>query len=479
MNTLNLDIDTYTIFDLIQLFSLSSKYNENEVTTGKDKLLQQLKRLEGVSPDRKLQIQFFIDNASTRLIHDKRKPDTKVSWPQKENIMIPTGDDHYLIEDVNRVIGKHANTVEGRLSGTDEVPPGWLNPINVKTVKTGMNIDSRFRKDYFTTSSSDFSFELPYIQKKVTNMRIASIDIPTSYYGVSRERGDSTFIITRENTNMDYVAGSNSYFSDITNPSNPADYSIDYTQQYPDYSVGWLVVLPDGNYEMDWQSASKAADITVAMNGALADALPGLFFHATDKFLLINDASYTADPISNYFTFSVDRASGRSMFTVTGTTETYIIEFATTPGGSLYNKPNLQLYLGWQLGFRSSNYNIIAGTTLVSESICMIVGPRIMFVSIDDGVKNYAPNLIVAFSKSIMQEPVMTRINLMQTVNDTQVYKSAGDIGLLLQLNRAREYFGPVTISKLRFKLLDEYGRIISLNYMDWSISMVFEKLYD
>jgi hypothetical protein len=52
-------------------------------------------------------------------------------------------------------------------------------------------------------------------------------------------------------------------------------------------------------------------------------------------------------------------------------------------------------------------------------------------------------------------------------------------VGLDTQLNRAREYFGPVTISKLKFKLLDEYGRIISLNYMDWSLTLVFEKLYD
>lgn len=476
MNTLNLDIDTYTIFDLTQLFSLSSKYSKKDVTTGKDKLIHQLKQLEGVSPDKKLQIQLFIDNASTRLIHDKKEPDKKLTWSQKENIMIPTGDDHYVIENVNRVIGKTANTFEGRLAGKEDVPPGWLNPINVKSVKTGMNIDSRFRKDYFTTSSSDFSFDLPDIQKKVTNMRIASLDIPMSYYGVSRERGDATFIITT--MDMSYTPGSGSYLLDFTNPSNPTSYSAaDYILQNPNYSVGWLVVLPDGNYEMDWQNSSAAADITLAMNDALLNASPGLLFNATGKFLVINDTSYTATTVP--ITFSVDRASGRSIFTAAGTTDQFTLVFATNAGGSIVNDPDLQLYLGWQLGFRRGKYNITVGTPRISESICMVVGPRIMFIAIDDGVKNYGPNLIVTFSQSIMQESVMTRINLTQTVNDTEVYKSAGDVGLNTQLNRAREYFGPVTISKLRFKLLDEYGRIISLNYMDWSLSLVFEKLYD
>jgi len=64
-------------------------------------------------------------------------------------------------------------------------------------------------------------------------------------------------------------------------------------------------------------------------------------------------------------------------------------------------------------------------------------------------------------------------------MNHERVYKIAGDVGLETQLNRIREYFGPVTISKFKFKLLDEYGRIISLNKMDWSIVIVFEKLYD
>jgi len=73
----------------------------------------------------------------------------------------------------------------------------------------------------------------------------------------------------------------------------------------------------------------------------------------------------------------------------------------------------------------------------------------------------------------------MTRINLSNTLDDVGVYKCASDVGLSNQLNRTREYFGPVDISRLRCRLLDEYGRVIDLNNMDWSMSIVFEKLYD
>lgn len=468
MDTLNLDIDTYTHYDLTQLFSLSTKYTPKEVNDSKNKLIQQLKRLDGINTDKKLNIQMFVDNAASRLMNNEQKPD--VTWSQRENIMVSTSDEHYVIEDNNRVVGKHSKTTEGRLGGTDNVPPGWLNPINVRSTHISINIDSRFRKAYNKTSSSDYSFDLPYIQKKVVNMRIASLEIPMSYYSVSRERGDATFIITTSSTfNISGV----DYLLDYTDPSNIVTYSIDYATD-KEYTCGWLVILPDGNYEMIWQSSSAAADIDIAINTALTNALPGLLFKESGKFLVLENSSQSLD-----VTFRVDRPSGRSHFSVT---DDYNIIFSTDAGGSLINNVDtykLQLYLGWQLGFREASYSISTDTPAISESVCLISGPRNMFVSVEDGVKNYGGNLVVAFTESIMQEPVITRINLTQTMNDERVYKIAADIGLETQLNRVREYFGPVTISKLKFKLLDEYGRIISLNNMDWSIVLVFEKLYD
>jgi len=44
MDTLNLDIDTYTHFDLIQLFSLSTKYTPKQVNDSKNKLINQIKK---------------------------------------------------------------------------------------------------------------------------------------------------------------------------------------------------------------------------------------------------------------------------------------------------------------------------------------------------------------------------------------------------------------------------------------------------
>jgi hypothetical protein len=42
-----------------------------------------------------------------------------------------------------------------------------------------------------------------------------------------------------------------------------------------------------------------------------------------------------------------------------------------------------------------------------------------------------------------------------------------------------RQYFGPVDIQKLNIQLLDEYGRVIELNNMDYSFCLTFVSVYD
>jgi hypothetical protein len=41
-----------------------------------------------------------------------------------------------------------------------------------------------------------------------------------------------------------------------------------------------------------------------------------------------------------------------------------------------------------------------------------------------------------------------------------------------------RVYFGPVTIDRLRVRLLDDKGNLVNLNDNDWSFSLIAEQLY-
>lgn len=49
----------------------------------------------------------------------------------------------------------------------------------------------------------------------------------------------------------------------------------------------------------------------------------------------------------------------------------------------------------------------------------------------------------------------------------------------LITITSPREYFGPVNIQSVNIQLLDEYGRILDLNNMDFSFCVTLNMIYD
>lgn len=475
MENLNLDIDTYSLNDLVNLFSLEKDYSRHAVQEGKDKLHHQLQNVGSLGSEKKREIGMFIDSAASKLSNLKGKPDkNEGTWSQEFTNMVTSGT-HYVIENPNLEAGKQSKYSEGRIAGEESFPAGYLNPINVKTTITGMNIDSRFRDNYYSTRASNYVLHLPQRQKKVVSLRIATTEIPVSWYAVSRRRGDANFVI--RTTKAAPISGTNNAFdySDITNLSESNNINLN-----GNYYTAWLVTLPDGNYEMDFQKESNAEDIRTAINKAISLAQPGYMHEETGIFY--GDASGTNLNPENDICFDILRVSGRSSFAIPSngssqfSTEGYAIEFAVSENGSLNLSENIQLRLGWQLGFRLGRYQAFS---MLSEGVCMLSGPRYIFVAIEDGQKNTGNSFIAAYSQSSLDKNIMTRINAANLMDDVGVFKSASDPGLSNQLNRTREYFGPVNIDRLRISLLDEYGRELELNNMDWSMTLVFEHLYD
>ena len=148
----------------------------------------------------------------------------------------------------------------------------------------------------------------------------------------------------------------------------------------------------------------------------------------------------------------------------------------------------LPLYLGWQLGYRTNIYDSgppfdVSGVTVppsavVSEGLCYIKGPQYLFVAIDDYNNNVNNYYVSAYTDSINNNNILARINLASIQQSNGVYQTGEDDGFSTQINRSRNYFGPVNIEKMRITLYDEYGRIINLNNMDWSCSIMFECMY-
>ena len=441
MDTFNLNSELYNDEEIETLFNLKKPYTSHDILKAKDVLLKQLISNKSLGTEKQREISFFIDTISTRITNNIN------------NKIIQQGS-NFLIENVNTIAGKTTQLLDGRLAGHSEVPPGFLNPINVRTLTQTINIDTRFRPNYYGSSATNFTISLPSTQKNVVKMRVSSIEIPMSYHSISKSSGNSSCLIIDASNNTHC----------------------------------WLVNLPDGNYEQSWAGESNAAYIETAMNNAIATATPGTIDITTGQ-VTLNGAQPKINPLQD-LCFTLDRISGRSVFAIpqAGTNSTifskgFTVRFNIDTEGNLNLETNIQMRLGWQLGFRSAQYICGGGVNqagaCLSEGICLVCGPRYGFISIEDYQKNTSPSYIVAYANSILQNNVIARVNLSSVMGDVGVYQVSNDLGLDSQTGRTREYFGAVDIQKLHISMYDEYGQIINLNNMDWSFTLEFDKLYD
>jgi hypothetical protein len=160
------------------------------------------------------------------------------------------------------------------------------------------------------------------------------------------------------------------------------------------------------------------------------------------------------------------------------------LRFNVDNDGNLDTDTNIQKRLGWSLGFRAAEYvmGAVAPVTTstpvsaVSEGVGFITSIRYGYLSIEEYQNNGHPPLIVAFNDHILDKKIMTRICLAPIRLGHDL--TSRETGFISHRRTPREYYNAVNIDKLTIKLFDEYGRIIDLNNMDWSLTMEFTKLY-
>ena len=458
MSYINMNIDEYRIQDLEAFFTLPTKnYDLQDVVHKKKSMCAAVERDGTLTAPTRANINSFLDQALARIVQHllpigSGKPITAL--PQ--NTL--TGDNgHFIINNPARdgITNYDSSSKTGINLDDNGAPPGIINPIKVNTIKRAVNIDTRFRPNYYSTKSSDLHIHLPTKVERAVSMRLASIEIPMSFYAISAELKNNVFKVS-------WAWGG-----------------------VPDAS-SVVITIPDGNYDIGLSDKTKAARLETAVNDQLAASDAGV---ATSGKLNLR---YTVDPITGKSRFFQDASAGLVPAAIP-----FKINFTTTSTGFVYppndNPQPLQTTLGWMLGYRSpvgeyaSNGKLIGGGggggtdalgNIISEGICNVQGTRYIYVSIDDFVNSSNNYFTAAFASSVMAPNIITRINVADLAQDVTVFHYAQQEGYSTELDRSRNYFGPVDIQKLRVTLYDEYGRVLNLNYMDWSMELMFECVY-
>ena len=456
LGSINMNIDEYRIHDLETFFELPTKnYDLQDVVHKKKIMCAAVDRDPTMNEPARANFHAFLDQALARIVQHLLPIGSGKSVTGLPQNTLSGDNGHFIINNPARDGVKNFDPSSRTGINLDDngAPPGILNPIKVNTIKRAVNIDTRFRPNYYTTKSSDLQINLPTKVERAISMRLASIEIPISFYAVSSAFGNNVFKVTW---------GVNDVSSAI-------------------------ITLTEGNYDVGDSDKTKAARIETEINAKLLASEAG---EATVGKLNLR---YEVNPISGKSRFFQDPSGGLATTAIP-----FKIHFMVDKNGvDISANESFQTTLGWMLGYRSSsggvytsNGKVITGGggsggggtdgsgNIISEGICNVQGIRYIYVSIDDYVNSSNNYFTAAFANSVMAPNIITRINVADLAQDVTVYQYAQQEGYSTELDRSRSYFGPVDIQKMRVTLYDEYGRVVNLNYMDWSMELMFECVY-
>lgn len=396
----DLTIDNYNKIELIDMFELPSNYDTYIVEQQETKLKESILNNSGnITQQTRLKIVEFLKEAKKILLNGiTPKMTVSGSHDVQERPSEP-----YLTS-----------------FPTDYVK-GVINPLKRRVNTRYLNIDTRFRENYFTCQSTNYHLDLPLKISGVMSLQLSAIELPTTFFNISKQLGNNFFTIEVDN------------YNDGTTTES--------------YST--VITLQDGNY-----APSSLVDYLNSIVGMM-----GAPFN-----LLIFTLNILNTMISGTGQMVVGISSASTPFNFT-------LNFQADKNGNNDNNTPLPLKLGWTFGFRSGKY--VNNSTYISEGVMDLTGPRYIYLVVDDFNNNVNNAFYGAFNSSILNKNILARISLQSKFFDIFIENN------LNVITTPRHYYGPVDIQKLHLQLLDEYGRVLDINNMDYSFCLILHTVYD
>ena len=410
----DLNINNYSFQELEELFELPKKYDTSIIEIKETKLRQNIINYTNINQSTKNNTLSFIKEVKNKLLESINKFSSENLAKNYYNIDKSLHNSETVSAGSTQII-KQPITPYAQ-SMPSEFYQGTINPLSKRILRKNINIDTRFRENYYTTLSSNFHVDLPIRLNQVVSLQLAAMELPSTFYVISKVFGNNFF-------------------------------AIECSGLAP-----FMIIIPDGNY--DFLGLQNFINNFILVNGGPTYSLINVIIDA-------NTPSGTTN----------NDGSGKMVIGSSTGTLNFSLNFLTDEYGNQDNQTPLPLKLGWLLGFRNGYYE--NNTTYISEGLVNLDGPRYIYLVVDDFNNNVNDGFYGAFNSSILNKNILARISLQGTVFSLQSQNN------FLIITTPRQYFGPVDIQKLQIQLLDEYGRILNLNNMDYSFCLSFQTVYD
>ena len=187
-----LNIEKYTPTELEQILKLKFPYSSDDIEEEIKKLRKQIMTDKNLEETKQREIISFLESVHHKLNKNIIDKNHKIM----PNIVSQHGS--------NFIIERNSQ----KIRNPDGVPPA----VKLHPYRTGpgdsisfhsgwddgvtshlLSIDTRFRNNYYATSSTDFSIDLPVTVNNVVSLELVSLEIPATYFAISKSLGNNYF----------------------------------------------------------------------------------------------------------------------------------------------------------------------------------------------------------------------------------------------------------------------------------------------
>tara|TARA_B100000900_G_scaffold415173_1_gene444105 strand:- start:678 stop:2159 length:1482 start_codon:yes stop_codon:yes gene_type:complete len=477
----NLDVNSYTVGELYALYNLNNDdtieiitekfrkiVNDSEIAGHPDVFLLFVKRCQATIIESVIKIKYVdindMNKEENREYMSKREYNAELveyknQQQQEENVTIKPKSlasfvwKNSVLEGGDKDVIVHPEAPTMNVS-TNNYPQGAFNPVERKTIRRVLCMDSLFRQNPDVTSPNDIMFKLPQAIDKVVQMSLVSLDVPNIWYTFSDKYNNNVFTVYTYNA-----------------------FGAEDTKH--------IVTIPAGNYMSD--------TLATLLNNYFSNSGNGLQYlfveinQTTGKTIIRaktdpdpGEPTYPFDPESDFYSpefyYSIDFNNR----------DEDVGNFDCSAVNIDYNTA------GWLLGYRRifylienkeentytdyytyQNKVVTYGCYLESESIYGDSVHDYIFVELDDYNNNFVSNTITSATReAYLGNNILARIPITSSHFHSE-HSNKSDL-----IYKSREYFGPVTVEKMRIRLIDKYGHLINLHNNNFSFALEFTILY-
>lgn len=187
-----LNAEKYTPEELEQILKLKFPYSSDDIEEELKKLRKQIMTDKNLEETKQREIMSFLESVH----HKLNKNISDIKHKIMPNIVSQHGS-NFIIERNSQKIRNPDGVPPSVKLHPYRTGPGAVNSFANKwedgVTSHLLSIDTRFRSNYYATSSTDFSIDLPVTVNNVVSLELVSLEIPATYFAISKSLGNNYF----------------------------------------------------------------------------------------------------------------------------------------------------------------------------------------------------------------------------------------------------------------------------------------------